>query len=70
MNDLRETIIRRIGIKRKQIEQYKALDDYAKCIWIDGQIFALENLLMDVPSQEISGSPPEKIVLPFTMKVF
>jgi len=49
--DYRRKLVNRIEHKRKQIEELKKTDNYldhAKAIWIDGQIFELQNVLMDL----------------------
>jgi hypothetical protein len=48
--DLRTLVIKRLKRKRKELEHFHSKKDYYNCIWLDGQIFALENILCDIPT--------------------
>jgi len=48
MDEFADIIYNRIKSKREQLQNAKDRDDFPKCIWIQGQISALENMYLDV----------------------
>lgn len=46
--EYRQQIKSRIMKKYKELERNKELMQWSKCIWVEGQIFALESIVMDL----------------------
>lgn len=45
--DYLEKLKSRVERKRRQIELLKAGNDFCQCLSLDGQIFAIEQMIMD-----------------------
>ncbi len=52
---MKQIILNRIAYKRKELERCREVNDYAKCLYVDGQIFALEMVLIDLNDKALSN---------------
>jgi len=48
MDEIADIIYDKIKSKREQLQNAKNNDNFGKCIWLEGQIFALENIYLDL----------------------